>query len=251
MLWMALVAVVIPTYNESENIGGILNALSSLAGSAGLNIHVLVVDDNSVDGTVEIVEDFGRRTGFVSILRRPGKLGLGSAYVDGFRWCLRNLGDFAVAVEMDADGSHDPAQLPRLVEPILKGEVDVVIGSRYVKGGAWRGGRLSRRIISRGANLLVRLTVGLRVRDATSGYRAISKKVLEQAFSGERSYETGYIFQVETLYQYYLLGARILEVPISFYERAGGKSKLGPGELVSFAAWCFRQLAGRISGRVI
>ncbi|MEM3156258.1 MAG: glycosyltransferase, partial [Nitrososphaerota archaeon] len=125
---MALVAVVIPTYNESENIGGILNALSSLAGSAGLNIHVLVVDDNSVDGTVEIVEDFGRRTGFVSILRRPGKLGLGSAYVDGFRWCLRNLGDFAVAVEMDADGSHDPAQLPRLVEPILKGEVDVVIG---------------------------------------------------------------------------------------------------------------------------
>ncbi|MEM0482625.1 MAG: polyprenol monophosphomannose synthase [Nitrososphaerota archaeon] len=246
---MALVAVVIPTYNEAENIGRVLESLGSMSGAVKFDIHVLVVDDSSVDGTVEIVEDFGRRFGNISVLRRPGKLGLGSAYVDGFRWCLKNLGDFVAAVEMDADGSHDPAQLPSLVEPILEGRALVVVGSRYIRGGRWRGGGIWRKLISRGANLLVRITVGLRVRDATSGYRAISREVLEKAFSEDRQYESGYIFQVETLHQYHLLGCKILEVPINFYERGGGKSKLGLGELAGFAWWCFRQLGRRIFGR--
>lgn len=246
---MTLVAVVIPTYNEAENIGSVLESIESLSSAVNFKIHVLVVDDSSVDGTVEIVEDFGRRFGNVSVLRRPGKLGLGSAYVDGFRWCLKNLGDFAAAVEMDADGSHDPRQLPSLVEPILEGRAHVVVGSRYIKGGGWRGGGVWRKLISRGANLLVRLTVGLRVKDATSGYRAIARKVLEEAFMADRKYESGYIFQVETLNQYRLLGFKIVEVPINFYERGGGKSKLGLGELASFASWCFRQSGKRVFGK--
>jgi dolichol-phosphate mannosyltransferase len=246
---MALVAVVIPTYNEAANIGRVLESLESMSSFVDFDIHVLVVDDGSVDGTVEIVEDFGRRFGNVSVMRRPGKLGLGSAYVDGFRWCLKNLGDFVAAVEMDADGSHDPGQLPRLVEPILEGRAQVVVGSRYIRGGGWRGGSVWRKLISRGANLLVRLTVGLKVKDATSGYRAISRKVLEEAFTEDRKYESGYIFQVETLHQYHLLGYKIIEAPIDFYERAGGKSKLGVGELASFAWWCFRQLGKRILRR--
>ncbi|MEM1966604.1 MAG: glycosyltransferase, partial [Nitrososphaerota archaeon] len=171
---MSLVAVVIPTYNEAENIGRVLESLLDVARRYRLEIRVLVVDDNSSDGTVEIVEGFQARSGSVSMLRRPGKMGLGSAYVDGFRWCLRNLEGLAVVVEMDADGSHDPSQLPFLVEPILNGVADVVIGSRYVAGGGWRGGSLKRRIISRGANLLTRISTGMKVKDATSGYRAIA-----------------------------------------------------------------------------
>ncbi len=244
---MALVAVVIPTYNEAENIGRVLDSLESISSFVNFDIHVLVVDDGSTDGTVEIVDDFGKRFGNVSVLRRPGKLGLGSAYVDGFRWCLKNLGDFVAAVEMDADGSHDPGQLPSLVDPILEGRAHVVVGSRYIRGGGWRGGSVWRKLISRGANLLVRHTVGLRVKDATSGYRAISRKVLEEAFAEDRQYESGYTFQVETLYRYYLLGYKILEVPINFYERGGGESKLAIGELASFASWCFKQLWRRIT----
>ncbi|MCS7146429.1 MAG: polyprenol monophosphomannose synthase [Nitrososphaerota archaeon] len=246
---MTLVAVVIPTYNEAESIGGILESLFEVSRDEGFDIHVLVVDDNSVDGTVEIVEEFGRRMGFVSVLRRPGKLGLGSAYVDGFRWCLGNLGEFDVAVEMDADGSHDPRELGRLVKPIIGGEADVVVGSRYIQGGGWRGGSLKRRIISRGANLLVRITVGLPVRDATSGYRAISRRVLERAYSERTLYESGYIFQVETLLTYHRLGAKIVEAPINFYERLGGKSKLALSEVFGFAWWCLRQLARRVFRR--
>lgn len=249
MPWMALVAVVIPTYNEAENIGRVIEGLFESARAGEFLLHLLVVDDNSVDGTVDIVEECGRRFGSVSLLRRPGKLGLGSAYVDGFRWCLKNLGNFEACVEMDADGSHDPRELGNLVSPILKGEADVAIGSRYVKGGGWRGGSLRRRIISRGANLLVRLTVGLPVRDATSGYRAISRRIVEQAFSEGQTYQSGYIFQVETLYRYSRLGARIREVPINFYERRGGKSKLGLSELAAFASWCLGQLGHRIINR--
>ncbi|MEM0444673.1 MAG: polyprenol monophosphomannose synthase [Nitrososphaerota archaeon] len=243
---MSLVAVVIPTYNEAENIGRVLESLLDVARRYRLEIRVLVVDDNSSDGTVEIVEGFQARSGSVSMLRRPGKMGLGSAYVDGFRWCLRNLEGLAVVVEMDADGSHDPSQLPLLVEPILNGVADVVIGSRYVAGGGWRGGSLERRIISRGANLLTRISTGMKVKDATSGYRAIAGTIIEKVFSREQCFESGYIFQVETLFSYHKLGARIMEAPIDFYERGGGKSKLNFRELVMFAEWCLRQFFSRI-----
>lgn len=235
-------AVVIPTYNEAENIGGVLESLFKVVGESELSVHVVVVDDNSRDGTLEIVEGFRLSSKPVSILKRPGKLGLGSAYVDGFRWCLRNLEGLAVVVEMDADGSHDPRQLPGLVEPVLSGAAEVAIGSRYVRRGGWRGGSLKRRIISRGANLLVRFSTGLEVKDATSGYRAMARSVVEKAFSEDRAFEPGYIFQVETLLLYHKLGARIVEVPIEFYERGGGRSKLNIQELFRFAVWCLRQL---------
>jgi glycosyltransferase involved in cell wall biosynthesis len=146
-----------------------------------------------------------------------------------------------VFVEMDADGSHDPRQLPRLVEPVVEGRSDVAVGSRYVVGGGWRGGALSRRLISRGANLLARLATGLRVRDATSGYRAISRRILEAALSGRTTFESGYVFQVDTLLHFKRLGARIVEVPIDFYERASGRSKLSIREILRFALWCLRQ----------
>jgi glycosyltransferase involved in cell wall biosynthesis len=238
---MGRVLVVLPTHNEAGSVGGVLENLVETARGAGLDLAVLVVDDASTDGTREIVGDLAARLGVVFLLARPGKMGLGSAYIDGFRWGLRNMPEAEVFVEMDADGSHDPRQLPRLVEPVVEGRSDVAVGSRYVVGGGWRGGALSRRLISRGANLLARLATGLRVRDATSGYRAISRRILEAALSGRTTFESGYVFQVDTLLHFKRLGARIVEVPIDFYERASGRSKLSIREILRFALWCLRQ----------
>jgi len=245
---MALVAVVIPTYNEAESVGSVIEGVFRAAAVGGFSVHVVVVDDNSSDGTQEVVEECAWRFGAVTLLRRRGKLGLGSAYQDGFRWCLARLGRFEAAVEMDADGSHDPCYLGRIVSPILRGEADVVVGSRYIAGGGWLGGSLLRRVVSRGANLLARLTAGLPVHDATSGYRAVSRRILEAVFGIHAPYSRGYIFQVETLARYHSVGARILEVPIPFRERRGGKSKLNLGEFVAYARWCLERLVLRLGG---
>ncbi len=218
---LADVSVVIPTYNEASTIGRLIESLIEM----GVG-EIIVVDDGSTDGTREIVEKLAKRhAGKVKLLKRPRKMGLGSAYKDGFRLCKGS-----VVVEMDADLSHRPEDLPRIVDAI--GRADVVIGSRYVRGGRTVGWPLRRRVVSRGANLMARLLLGLDVRDATSGFRAYRREVF--GLIARKSILNDFNFQVEAIYIAKKHGYRVMEVPITFVERAAGRSKMGLREMASF-----------------
>ena len=212
------VLVVLPTYNEAENIANILERVRSALPDAS----VLVVDDNSPDGTADLAEKTGERLGEIDVLRRPGKSGLGSAYRDGFRWGLER--GYDALVEMDSDFSHDPDELPALVAPLSAG-YDVVIGSRYVPGGSIPDWSLSRRLISRGGNVFAATMLGLGVKDSTSGFRAYSAGILRRIDLA--SIRAGsYGFQVEMTYRTLEAGARLREVPIRFVDRTLGTSKM-------------------------
>ncbi len=224
---MVEICVVIPTYNERENVARLIPALERVLPE---NSWILIVDDSSPDGTAEIARELGRRYGNIDVLIRPGKLGLGSAYKDGFSRALE--AGASVIVEMDADFSHRPEDLPRLLGAIEEG-YDVAVGSRYVQGGKIVNWPLKRRIISKGANAIARHLLGLPVKDCTSGYRAYSAQALEKA-GFQRVSSDGYAFQVEMLYRCYSCGLRIKEVPITFVERKRGRSKLGLGEVLGF-----------------
>ncbi len=242
------VAVIIPTYNEADNILRVLRQVREAMARAGLEGTVTVVDDNSPDGTAELVRRLSREDSGIRLMVRPAKSGLGSAYLDGFRDALGSDPEVEVLVEMDADGSHDPSDLPRLVMPVLKGEADVVIGSRYVKGGGWEGSQGLREFVSRVANLLSRICTGIPVRDATSGFRAISSSLMLRVLSSVPPSTKGYVFQVESLVAYFRAGARIVEVPIRFRPRASGRSKLTFKDVVAFALWNLKHLAKRVLG---
>jgi len=209
--------VVIPTYNERENILPLL--VKVLAQDECLS--VLVVDDGSPDGTGDLVEEFGRRNERVSILRRPGKLGLGSAYRDGFRRALETDAD--LVIQMDADHSHDPVYLKDFLAAAE--ENDLVLGSRYLDGINVVNWPLSRLILSYSANRYARLVTGVPVRDLTGGYKCFRRTVLESIdFTLVRS--DGYGFQIETTFQAWRRGFRIREIPIVFVDRHSGTSKL-------------------------
>lgn len=241
-------AVVIPTYNEAENVVRVLQQVREVMAKAGLEGTVTVVDDSSPDGTAELVRQLSSEDRGIRLIVRPAKSGLGSAYLDGFRDALGSGLDVDVLVEMDADGSHDPSDLPKLVMPVLRGEADVVLGSRYVKGGGWEGDQRLRELISKGANLLARICTGVPVRDATTGFRAISSSLMHKVLSSIPPSTKGYVFQVESLVAYYRAGARIVEVPIRFRPRASGKSKLGIRDVVAFALWNLKYLVRRSLG---
>jgi dolichol-phosphate mannosyltransferase len=212
------VLVVLPTYNEADNIENVLERVRSALPDA----HVLVVDDNSPDGTADIAEKRAATHGNIDVLRRPGKSGLGSAYRDGFRWGVE--AGFDVMVEMDSDLSHDPADLPRLVEPLGRG-VDLAIGSRYVPGGTIPNWSLPRRVLSRGGNLYADLLLHLGVKDSTAGFRAYSSALLARIDLGAVRADS-YGFQIEMTYWSRRLGAQIEEVPIRFVDRELGTSKM-------------------------
>lgn len=212
------VLVVLPTYNEADNIENVLQRVLGALPEA----RVLVVDDNSPDGTAQIADKVGEQIGRVEVLRRPGKAGLGSAYRDGFRWGLRE--GYEVMVEMDSDLSHDPDDLPRLVAP-LEGGVDLVIGSRYVPGGSIPDWSMFRRLISRGGCLYAELLLGLGVKDSTAGFRAYSSRLLSQ-IDLDTVRADSYGFQIEMTYRSRQRGARIEEIPIRFVDRALGTSKM-------------------------
>jgi len=210
--------VVIPTYNESENIDRVLRRVRGALPDA----TVLVVDDGSPDGTGDIAEKVGTEIGNIELLRRTEKSGLGSAYRAGFRWGLDR--GFDVCIEMDADLSHDPDALPDLVAPLGKG-FELVIGSRYVPGGSIPNWAWHRRLLSRGGNVYASTLLGLGVTDSTSGFRAYSASVLNRiALDNIRA--EGYGFQIEMTYQAKRAGAPILEVPIRFVDRTEGESKM-------------------------
>lgn len=210
--------VVIPTYDEAENIEQVLRRVRA----AAPEVTVLVVDDGSPDGTADLAESVGQQVGNVRVLRRPGKGGLGSAYRAGFAYGLA-AGHHAI-VEMDADLSHDPSDLPRLLEAIAGG-ADVAIGSRYVAEGATPAWPLHRRLLSRWGNRYAGIALGMGVRDATAGYRAYSARILERMDVG-RTRADGYGFQVEMTYAAHRAGGRIVELPISFSDREHGTSKM-------------------------
>lgn len=211
----------LPTYNELENLERSVCAVRQ----AGYD--VLVVDDSSPDGTAELAARLAAEDPGVKVLVRPGKLGLGSAYVEGFRRGLEQ--GYEYLVEMDADGSHRPQHLPEIVREAQRSGA-LVIGSRYVTGGSVSGWGFHRKLLSWGANVYCRGLLGLEVRDATSGYRCYPRPVLEMV-GLDRVMSQGYSFQIEMVYRCIRHGFPVHEVPIHFEDRVAGKSKVSEGEV--------------------
>ncbi|MEV6872248.1 polyprenol monophosphomannose synthase [Amycolatopsis sp. NPDC051128] len=211
------VLVVIPTYNERENLGPILDRLHK----ALPDVHVLVVDDGSPDGTGELADERAATNDNVHVMHRTEKAGLGAAYIAGFRWGLAR--EYNTIVEMDADGSHAPEDLPRLLDAV--GDADLAIGSRYVPGGSVVNWPLNRQILSRGANVYSQVALGMRVRDITAGFRAYRRPVLEKLALDEVN-SHGYCFQIDLTLRTADAGFEIVEVPITFTEREIGESKM-------------------------
>jgi dolichol-phosphate mannosyltransferase len=212
------VVVIVPTYDERPNLAALVGQVVDVLPLA----HVLIVDDASPDGTGEVADSLASRNSRVSVMHRSGKLGLGTAYVDGFRWGLER--GFRAFVEMDADFSHAPGDLPRLLEALDAG-ADLAVGSRYVLGGGTVGWGPHRHLLSRGATLYARAVLGAPVHDMTSGFKAYTRAAIERIDpSSLRS--NGYAFQIETTYRALKQGLRVDEVPIAFVDRRVGASKM-------------------------
>jgi dolichol-phosphate mannosyltransferase len=220
------VAVVcLPTYNERENLEAMLRAL----GDKG--VRVLVIDDNSPDGTGELADRLAEQLAYVSVMHRPAKDGLGPAYLAGFRRALDEGAD--LVLEMDCDFSHDPADVPRLVA--AASDADVVLGSRYVGGGGVRNWGLVRRVISSGGSWYARVLLGAPVHDLTGGFKCYRRTVLE-SIDLEAVHSKGYAFQIETTYRALRAGFRVVEIPITFADREAGGSKMSRA-IVAEAIW--------------
>lgn len=212
------VVMVIPTYNESDNIEWIIDRLRR----AQPDVDVMVVDDNSPDGTGKIVEALAEQDPRIQVVHRTEKAGLGAAYRHGFRVALDQ--GFDVIGEMDADGSHQPEQLQRLIDAVVQG-ADLVIGSRWIPGGSIVNWPKSREALSRGGNMYVRLLLGIGVKDATAGFRLFRRETLE-AIDIDTVTSTGYVFQTDMAYRTLRQGLTVREVPIEFIERERGDSKM-------------------------
>ena len=211
--------VVLPTYNEAQNLEGIAQAiLDAVPGST-----LLVVDDGSPDGTGEIADRLAQANPRVRVKHRPAKAGLGRAYLDGFRTAID--GGATSVIQMDADWSHDPAALPSLLAPILEDRADLVIGSRYVRGGQVLDWGLGRRIVSRGGSIFARTVLGLSPQDLTGGFKAWRTSTLA-AIPFDGIHAGGYVFQIEMTHRASRAGARVAEVPITFRDRVVGQSKM-------------------------
>jgi dolichol-phosphate mannosyltransferase len=221
------VAVIIPTYNERDNLELIVTRLRAAVPA----VDILIVDDNSPDGTGEIADKLAASDNQIHVMHRQGKSGLGTAYIAGFRWALGN--GYGVMVEMDADGSHDPADLPEILTAL--GSADLVVGSRYVPGGTVVNWPKSREVLSRGANVYVRLMLGIAVHDATGGYRAYRAQTLRDINLDEVDSQ-GYCFQIDLTLRVISQGGTVAEVPITFTERARGASKMSQAIIVE-ALW--------------
>lgn len=208
--------VCLPTYNERENIEAMLRALQPL------DVRVLVIDDNSPDGTGELAERLATELPFVSVLHRPEKEGLGPAYLDGFRRALADGAEYVL--EMDCDFSHDPADVPRLIDACVQG-ADLALGSRYVPGGATKNWGFGRRFVSIGGSWYARVLLGVSIRDLTGGFKCYRRAVLER-IDLAAVHSKGYMFQIETTYRAIRAGFRVVEVPIHFSDRTVGQSKM-------------------------
>lgn len=215
--------VVIPTYNERENISRILRAIFQLR----QGFHVLVIDDGSPDQTAAVVREMqGDYDGQLFLEERPGKLGLGTAYIHGFKWAMERKYEYVF--EIDADFSHNPADLPRLYNACASGEADVAIGSRYVAGGGVINWPRNRILLSKGASLYTRMITWMGIKDPTAGFVCYTREVLE-SINLEEIHFTGYAFQIEMKFAAWKLGFRLREIPIIFQDRTHGSSKMNKG----------------------
>jgi dolichol-phosphate mannosyltransferase len=229
--------VVIPTYNEAENVERIVRAVAAELGRLVPHDYcILVVDDRSPDGTGAIADELARRLAEVEVLHRMAKSGLGRAYLAGFERAL--AGGAQLVVEMDADFSHNPKYLGDLLAAAER--ADLVLGSRYVDGGGVRGWGLSRRLISRGGGLYARIILGVRVHDLTGGFKCIRRRVLETIDLDSISAD-GYVFQIEVTYRALRAGFSVREIPIVFHDRTAGHSKMS-ARIAAEALWLVPQL---------
>lgn len=238
------VVVVVPTYNERENLDSVVGRVRDAVPGADL----LIVDDNSPDGTGELADKIAAKDQQVHVLHRAGKSGLGAAYIAGFNWALSR--DYGAAIEMDADGSHQPEDLPKLLAALE--QADLVVGSRWIPGGKIVNWPKNREILSRGANIYVRLMLGIKVRDATGGYRAYRTSTLRQ-IDLDHVVSQGYCFQVDLTLRTLAAGLKVTEVPITFVERENGASKMTNAivreAFVRVAQWGIAGLPARLRGR--
>jgi dolichol-phosphate mannosyltransferase len=233
--------VIIPTYNEKGNIAEIIAQIQSV----NQVFEVLVIDDNSPDGTGALLDELSKEDQKVHVIHRPGKMGLGTAYVTGFKWALDR--DYDLVCEMDADFSHPPKTLAVFLEKT--GEYDLVIGSRYLDGVNVVNWPLKRLLLSYFANIYARVVTGVPVRDLTSGFKCYRRKVLE-AINLDRIKSNGYAFQIEMHFNAYYKGFKVKEVPIIFEERKVGQSKMSK-KIVYEAVWMVWRLQWlRITGRL-
>ena len=234
---MSQAFVVLPTYNEAGNLERLVRAVLEH------DVRVVIVDDNSPDGTGAVADRLAEELTAVEVLHRPRKMGLGRAYVAGFEHVLRAGAD--LVIEMDADFSHDPADLPRLIAATA--QADLVLGSRYVAGGGVVDWGIPRRVLSRGGSIYARAVLGVPIRDLTGGFKCFRREVLETIAPADVD-SNGYAFQIELTYRASRAGFRVLELPIVFRDRAVGRSKMTPG--IAFEA-VWRVLALRLRRNAI
>lgn len=220
MLPYSQTVVIIPTYNEIDNIEKMINTVNSLYP----DIHLLIIEDGSPDGTADIVKKLQGNFSNLHLIERPGKLGLGTAYITGFRWALER--DYQFIFEMDCDFSHDPKDIVKLLEAAQNN--DLVIGSRYINGIRIINWPFHRLLLSYGASIYTRIITGLKILDVTGGYKCFSRKALE-SLNLDRVFSNGYSFQVELNFKIWAKGLSIKEVPIIFTERRDGQSKMSGG----------------------
>ncbi|MFH1529566.1 MAG: polyprenol monophosphomannose synthase [Pseudomonadota bacterium] len=232
------VLIIIPTYNERENLSALLEAVFVQVPE----VDVLVVDDASPDGTGEIADELARRDPRIHVMHRTEKEGLGKAYVAGFEWALAR--HYGIVFEMDCDFSHRPEHLPEFLEAIQ--DADLVLGSRRIKGGGTEGWGMSRKLISWGGSFYARTVLGLPYRDLTSGFKCFRRQTLEAMDLGDL-YSYGYCFQIELTYRTHLKGFRIHEIPIIFPDRTQGESKMSGAifKEAFFTVWKLRKEARR------
>jgi dolichol-phosphate mannosyltransferase len=228
------VSVVIPTYNERENIKELVPEIFEVFRKNGIKGNLIVVDDSSPDGTAGEVERLGEKYPII-LVKRDGKQGIGSAYVAGFRKALEIKSD--AIFEMDADLSHDPEYIPEFLGALE--DSDMVLGSRYIKGGRIENWGHWRKMVSKGANITARVLLGLRINDVTTGYRAYKREVL-RGMDLNQIKSGGYVFQAEILLKVMENGFRIKEVPITFVDRKKGTSKLSRKEMLNFLMFCLK-----------
>ena len=225
------IAIAIPIYNEKENILQLIKSLRRFSDQQHWSIDIVVVDDNSPDGSADAILSNYKNSSSIHLIKRPQKMGLGSAYINAFNFILRNLKP-DIVIQMDADFSHPPELMPEMITKIESGN-DLVIASRYVKNGGVENWPTSRKVISKGANLLFKLLLGSKINDVTSGFRAFRFETLKELMKVDLS-SKGYEFQIEVIYQISQITDKVYEIPFIFKDRKEGKSKLSTNDIIHF-----------------